>query len=229
MQSTQQLMRQAFAAVATKRNPALDNADPEIVVTGADAYAEYHIAVKAVAAVQQWCETDDLDEGETSADRLMAMLVGVADENHDGEITEDEQSVLEVALNAAWEYLVAKGVSDEDAGALLNDWEPAAADRVKDLVCTALPEGDEAAAEEIDAFVFGDDEQGAVFDAAYKNVMAIRKGKKVRIKKRISGTVRLSAKQKVAIRKAGMKSHSAGAMIRRMKSNKIRRRFGLGK
>lgn len=227
MQSTQELMRRAFQA--TKQKPVLDAADPETTVVGADSYAENDIAVKAVAAVQQWCETDDLEEGETKADRLMAMMVGVADANHDGEISEDEQGVLDIALNASWDYLVAKGVSDEDAGALLNDWDPAAADRISDLLCTELPEGDEAAAEEIDAFVFGDNEQGAVFDAAYKNVMAIRKGKKVRIKKRISGTVHLSAKQKLAIRKASVKSHSAGAMMRRLKSNKIRRRFGLGK
>lgn len=227
MQSTQELMRKAFKQVV-KPKAALDaSTDQEVIVVGADAYAENDIAVKAIAAVQQWCETDDLDENETRADRLMAMMVGVADMNHDGEISEDEQGVLDVALNAVWDYLVAKGVSDEDAGSLLNDWDSAAADRISDLLCTALPEGDEAAAEEIDSFVFGDDDQGAVFDAAYKNVMAIRKGKKVRIKKRISGTVRLSAKQKLSIRKASMKSHSAGAMMRRMKSNKIRRRVGL--
>ena len=57
--------------------------------------------------------------------------------------------------------------------------------------------------------------------------MAVRNGKKMRIRKRISGTVRLSAKQKLAIRKARMKSHSAGAMMRRMKSMRMRRKMGI--
>jgi hypothetical protein len=49
----------------------------------------------------------------------------------------------------------------------------------------------------------------------------------MRIKKRISGTVRLSAKQKVAVRKMLRKSHSAMATMKRMKSMKIRRKAGL--
>ena len=63
--------------------------------------------------------------------------------------------------------------------------------------------------------------------AVYKTKMAVRKGKKMRIRKRISGTVRLSAKQKLAIRKARMKSHSAGARMRRMKSMRMRKKAGL--
>jgi hypothetical protein len=57
--------------------------------------------------------------------------------------------------------------------------------------------------------------------------MAIRNGKKMRIRKRVSGTVRLSAAQKVGLRKARMKSHSATARMRRAKSMKIRRKSGL--
>jgi hypothetical protein len=57
--------------------------------------------------------------------------------------------------------------------------------------------------------------------------MAIRAGKKVRIKKRISGHVRLSARQKVAVAKMQRRSHSGAAMARRMKSARIGRRMGL--
>jgi hypothetical protein len=49
----------------------------------------------------------------------------------------------------------------------------------------------------------------------------------VRINKRVSGTVRLSAAQKVAIKKAVMKSRSSIAKVRRLKSMKVRRNMGI--
>lgn len=215
---------------AMKRRDAtktLDSTGEEPALAGADNYTIADITMSAVSAVQQWAETDDLDDGESYADRLMALVVGIADANKDGDITEDEQGVLEVALNAAWDYLVKCGATEEDAGALLNDWDDEAADRVRDLVASVLPEGDDEASAEIDSFVFSESDQEPALDAVYKMKMAVRGGKKMRIRKRISGTVRLSAKQKLAIRKARMKSHSAGAMMRRMKSMRMRRKMGL--
>jgi hypothetical protein len=195
--------------------------------SGADDYIIRDISLSAVATIQQWAETNDLDDGESHADRLMALFVGIADANKDGDITDDEQGVLEVAMNAGWDYLVKCGVSEEDADTLLNDWDTDAADRVRELVASALPEGEDEAGTDIDAFVFADEDQEAMLDAVYRKRLVIRGGKKMRINKRISGRVRLSAKQKVAIRKARMKSHSAGAMMRRMKSMRMRRRAGL--
>lgn len=215
---------------AMKRRDAtktLDSTGEEPALAGADNYTIADITMSAVSAVQQWAETDDLDDGESYADRLMALVVGIADANKDGDITEDEQGVLDVALNAAWDYLVKCGATEEDAGALLNDWDDEAADRVRDLVASVLPEGDDEASAEIDSFVFSESDQEPALDAVYKMKMAVRGGKKMRIRKRISGTVRLSAKQKLAIRKARMKSHSAGAMMRRMKSMRMRRKMGL--
>lgn len=222
-------MSELLRGAMKRREPVkvLDSTGDEPALSGADDYTLRDIKLSAIAVVQQWAETDDLDDGESYAGRLMAMFVGIADANHDGDVTEDEQGVLEVALNAAWDYLVKAGVTEEDAGALLNDWDDDAADRVRDLVASVLPDGDDAASAEIDSFVFSDDDNAPALDAVYRKTMAVRNGKKVRINKRISGTVRLSAKQKVAIRKARIKSHSAGAMMRRMKSMRLRRRSGL--
>lgn len=185
------------------------------------------ISLEALSTVQQWLETDDLEDGETSSDRLLAMVIGIADANKDGEITEDEQGVIDIALEAIWDYLEKYGVDDADIAALLEDWDAGAADRIRDLLAASIPEGD-AAGEEIDSFVFGSDNE-PMLDAAYKKVVAIRRGKKVRINKRISGTVRLSAKQKLAIRKAGMKAHSAVARMRRAKSVMVGRKAGVYK
>lgn len=222
-------MSELLRGAMKRREPVkvLDSTGDEPALSGADDYTLRDIKLSAIAVVQQWAETDDLDDGESYADRLMAMFVGIADANHDGDVTEDEQGVLEVALNAAWDYLVKAGVTEEDAGALLNDWDDDAADRVRDLVASVLPDGDDAASAEIDSFVFSDDDNAPALDAVYRKTVAVRNGKKVRINKRISGQVRLSAKQKVAIRKARMKSHSASAMTRRLKSMRLRRKAGL--
>lgn len=234
MKDMQELLRASAKALAAKNKaPVMDGAcgdgDKEEGerFDSAEDYTTSYLATSAIGAIQQWAETDDLDEGETSADRLVAMMVGVVDANKDGEISDDEQGLLDVALNAAWDYLSGMGASDEDISLLLNDWDADAADRIRDLVASVLPEGDDAASEAIDAFVFGAEDQEPVMDAVYRKTIAVRKGKKVRISKRIAGTVRLSAKQKVAIRKAGMKSHSAAAMTRRMKSMRVRKASGL--
>ncbi len=225
--SMTQMLRGAMKPPAAPEKKTFDSAGSDSLVAGAEDFTIADISMAAVAAIQQWAETDDLDDGESHADRLMALLVGIADANKDGEITEDEQGVLDVAVNAAWDYLVSCGVSEEDAGALLNDWDSETADRVRDLVASVLPEGEDEASAEIDNFVFSESDQEPALDAVYKMKVAVRGGKKVRIRKRISGTVRLSAKQKLAIRKARMKSHSAAAMMRRMKSMRQRRKMGL--
>jgi hypothetical protein len=211
------------------RQAVLDSASDDEGGNAAADYAATHIALGVASTIQEWIETDDLDEDETLADRLLANMVGLVDANKDGELSDDEADVLETALEFAWDYLAEKGVSDEDCSKLLNDWDEAAADRIRDLLAASLPDGDDASSADIDNFVFGDEGSDAVLDATYKKRMVIRKGKKVRINKRISGRVRLTAKQKVSIRKAQMKAHTASATMRRMKSMRLNRKMGLSK
>jgi len=225
----------AFSAVSA---PVLDSTKESRMVLDATAeagaaFAVSDIRVAAAAMVQAWCETTpaDLDDGESMADRLLAMMVGIADENKDGEISDDESTVIDIALNAAYDYFVTKGVSEDDASALLNDGDNDAADRICELLKGALPDGEDGSMADVDAFAFDSESQeslmDSVLDAVYKKKIVIRAGKKVRINKRISGTVRLSAAQKVSIRKAGMKSRSASARMHRMKSMRLRSRMGV--
>lgn len=217
-----------------------DKAKEDKVMDAAGAAAEFALAdirAAVAATLQAWSVTpsDSLDEGETLAARLDAMLIGIADSNKDGEITEDEANLIDIAFNAAWDYLGAKGVAEEDISALLNDGDEEAGLRVGELLANEAPEGADAELADIDSFAFDAEAQESVFDSAvasldavYKKTWAVRAGKKVRINKRISGTVRLSAKQKVAIKKAQMKTHSATARVSRMKSLRVRAKMGLG-
>ncbi|MGF2053137.1 hypothetical protein, partial [Enterococcus casseliflavus] len=84
--------------------------------SGAALYTDQDLRLRVAAAIQEWIETeeDDLDSGENYADRLFAMMIGIADDNQDGELDEDEAAVLDAALEIAWDYLSAKGATDDD-------------------------------------------------------------------------------------------------------------------
>jgi hypothetical protein len=225
------ILGQLSAAAHASANP--QKAKPPALsavatLDAAGAYAEADIKIKAIACLHEWIDAGTpLEEGETSADRLMALFVGIADGNKDGELTDDENTVVSIALEAAFDYLVSKGVAMEDAESLLSDWLPDVAERVRELLASGMPDGEDNELSEIDNFVFGEGDQEPAFDAVYKMKMAIRAGKKVRVKKRISGHVRLSARQKVAVAKMQRRSHSGAAMARRMRSVKIGHRMGL--
>lgn len=223
--NTTELLR-GYLAPKKQEKKTLDSADGGGSASyAASSYAETDIAISAVASVNEWLETEDMTGGEGWSDRLMALMIGIADANKDGDITDDEQDIVDVALNAAFEYLVSQGVPEEDAGGLLNDWDEDAAIRVRDLLASSL--GDDESGEAIDNFIFGDEATEPVLDAAYKKKLAIRNGRKTFVMKRVSGTVRLSAGQKAAIRKAGMRAHSATAKARRLKSSRMRRQLSL--
>lgn len=224
------LRRMLYGAQQDKRaeadyRTALDSAKSEAF----DSAAKYELMsarMDAAAAIKQWAEDDDLDEGETSADRLQALLVGIANSNMDGELDEDEQEIMIAASEAAWDYLAAFGVDEEDLDALLNDWDADTAVRIQELLAGEMDNEDD---DEMDSFVFGPEAQEAVFDATYKKRTVIRGGKKVRVNKRVTGKVRLSGKQKMSLRKAQLKSRSAGAKMRRIKSMRKGVKMGLGK
>jgi hypothetical protein len=196
--------------------PTLD--DASVVDDDAQNYALTNIAINVAAAIQEWVESgdSDLDEGETLATRLLGLLIGLSNPDvDDEELSSDEQDTMDLSLEAAWDYMTDKGVSDEDAGALLNDWDNDAAVRMRDLLSATLSEVDPI--DDIDNFAF---DSAATLDAVYRRKMAIRDGKKVRVNKRVSGKIKLTAKQKLALRKASKKAHTASATMKRVKSQR---------
>ena len=100
-----------------------------------------------------------------------------------------------------------------------------------------MPTGDDLE-EFIDLFVYGEaqDDGDTMLDGVslgktttksgkfgklvYKAVKAIRNGKVAIVNKRVSGRVKLSAKQRSALKKARTKASSSGAIKRRVRSMK---------
>jgi hypothetical protein len=177
--------------------------------------------VDAAAVVSAWADTDDLGEGEGFGDRLYALVVGTAsDGDGDADLTDDESAYAADVAELVGDYLEDKGIDDGDIDSLLDNFDNDVAARVHDALLDKMPQGDEAMMDDTDKFIHGDGDD--MMDATYRKVVAIRKGKKVRISKRIGGTVRLTAAQKIAVKKMQRKAFSGTAKRNRAKSMRIR-------
>lgn len=201
--------------------------DSVAIYDAAADYTAHDCKLKAAGVIQEWAAggSEGMDEGETAADRLFAMMVGCVDADANGEFSDEENEALAEFLEAGYDYLESKGVDSADIDALLNNGDNDAAERVIEMLSGGMAElDDEGMAADMDQFAFGEE---VAMDAAYKKVTAFRKGRKVRINKRVSGVVRLSAAQKMAIRKATRRAGSARAMMRRAKTNRMRKKSGM--
>lgn len=182
----------------------------------------------AMSVIQEWAETTDgdLDDNEGLGDRLLALIAGTASEGEQ-DLTEEEAEYAAAVAELVGDYLESKGITADDVQALVGDFafDNDTADRVHEALLDKLPQGEEAVLDDAGRFIDGDDD--SLLDATYRKTLAIRGGKKVRISKRIAGNVRLSAKQKIAVRKMQRKAFSGAAKMKRAKSLRLRRRMGL--
>ena len=192
-------------------------------------YELTNMRLSVASAVATWAETaeSDLDDGETLADRMDGLLVGICDADKDGDLSDAELAVLDVLYTMLDEYLTQQGAASDDIETLINDGDADAAERIHELITGILPSGEAAEIDGINSFAFDADSDAAVMDAAYRKQTVVRHGQKMRIRKRISGRVRLSAKQKMAVIKMHRKSHSGAARMARAKSMRRRQSMGL--
>lgn len=200
--------------------------------------------------------SDDLDDNELASDRLDA-FVRSKDDSDDEENAQLEQQVMQVKAANMADALSSLGVDDETINlAFGSDIDEAdeAIENLAEIVEVNTPKGDDLQ-EFITAFLFGDSEldmtAGEVeeYDSAqlgknktrktksgqtlvYKGVKAVRNGKITVVNKRIGNTgmkVKLSPKQKAALRKAMSKAVSPNALKKRVKSLRIGLKNGIYK
>lgn len=232
-------MNDFMQALREQNNAPIQKPQQSVVLDGLEYSAEDDMSaaelailkIEVASTVSAWAETDtnDLDAGETLADRFDAMMVGLVDNDKNGELDDDELQVLDIAYNIAFDVLTSRGASPDDVVAMLNEADETAAENIQELLINTGVDGEDAELADINAaaFEFDEDSDGAVMDATYKRKVAIRNGKKVIIRKRIAGTVRLTAKQKMAIKKMQRKSHSGKARMKRLKSLRRRQSMNL--
>jgi hypothetical protein len=209
---------------------------PAVTVFDSAGFADAEVKNDAGAVVQVWAGTSaaDLDDGETLIDRLIAMLVEMAapESSDDEPLSDGQEEMATTYMHAAAAYMVGKGAAEGDVVAMFDGDDTAAAGRVHEFLSGEFS-GDDSDLDDLHGFAFSDDEQAAVFDsigvldAVYKQTAVVRNGKKLLLKRRVSGTVRRSGAQKIAIKRAQMKSRSSGAKLKRAKSMRVRMKMGL--
>ncbi|UOO89173.1 hypothetical protein LVJ82_17280 [Vitreoscilla massiliensis] len=223
MQATNALAEPTPTQSATFDSVTYDSTDAR------STYELTNLRLSVASAIAAWAETDDLDDGETLSDRLYYLMWGIIDIDKNGEIDAEEADLMEKAYQIAADYLVDKGAEESDIVAFLNDDDDDAAENIQELLRGSLPDGEEAETDDLEAFAFGegDGSEDTAMDAVYKRKIAVRNGKKVIVRKRIAGKVRLSAAQKKGIMKMLRKSHNGKARLKRMKSLRKRKSMGL--
>lgn len=190
----------------------------------------------------------ELDEDELPSDLLEALIAGFAgDEDDDGEIELDDvaHDIFVANIKDAFETL---GVDADSVDAIFGDDIEAAEEALQlaaEVVIENTPTSDDDVQTLVNQFAFGeaDSEDGEIFDAltvgkktiksgkigkvVYKAVKAIRNGKLKIVNKRISGKVKLSAKQRSALRKASRKASTGSAVRKRVRSARKHRNMGI--
>lgn len=185
-----------------------------------------------------------LADDELPSDRLDALIAGIADGGDDEEFEVDE-ATLDIVIANFQDALATLGVDDGMIAVMFGGDAEAdeAIEAAAEIIESNAPTGDDVD-ELFDLFVYGeaeDDElmldgvslgktttkSGKFGKVVYKAVKAIRNGKVSIVNKRVSGKVKLSAKQRAALSKARRKAGSSGAIKKRMRSMKKAKNMGI--
>lgn len=199
--------------------------------------AETDLRAMAATIALEWAQGDD-----HSYDALDAYVLDAAGIDEDSEVTEDDEDFYNEVWGEVADALVFLG-ADETAVTELCDKEDSSAgasvaEAVKSgLVAEGAPSDDAivmefAAGDNYDVFKsIYEGVEGGLFEASYRKKKVVRtvdgKPTVVRINRRVSGKVRLSAAQKAGLRAARRKAFTAAARLHRRKSMKLRKQRGL--
>lgn len=234
---TQQAMLDSLSAAAAS---AVDDADISGSALNSEIQSLRKVALALAFILVDSIIENDLEENELPTDRLDALLSGVASDADDEEF-EADQATLDIIIANVQDAFASLGVDDDLIAAMFSQDAEAddAIERAAEIVESNVPTGDDLN-EFIDLFVYGeaDEEHGdeAMLDGislgkttaksgkfgkvVYKAVKAIRNGKLAIVNKRVSGRVKLSAKQRSALNKARKKASTSGSIKKRLRSMK---------
>lgn len=170
----------------------------------------------AAATVIDWA--NGAEPTSDSFDNLALGLAGIDDEESDDDITEDQNDEYNRWLGLLADAAGSLGADQDDITTMIDEDDDDAAINVADAITGNVDDEDEAIAV---YSVSGNDD--AMLEA---NIKVIRAGQ-VKLKKKRPRPLRQSAKQRAALKKNRLKSHSAAAKMSFRKSMKVRKKRGL--
>lgn len=170
----------------------------------------------AAASVIGWANS--AEPTSDSFDDLALGLAGIDDEESDDDITDDQIDEYNRWLGLLADAAVSLGADQADITAVIDEDDDEAAISAADGITGNTDDEDDAIAV---YSVSGNDD--AMLEA---NVKVIRKGE-LKIKKKRPRPMRQTAKQRAALKKNRLRSHSAAAKMSFRKSMKVRNKRGL--
>ncbi|MCU4321766.1 hypothetical protein KTH44_21970 [Acinetobacter bereziniae] len=187
---------------------------------------------------------NDLDENELPSDRLDSLIAGISNDGDDDEF-EADQATIDIVIANVQDALATLGVDDDLIDAMFKGDAEAdeAIETASEIIESNLPSGTDLQ-ELFDLFVYGEAEDDEVMmdgvtlgktttksgkfgKVVYKAVKVIRNGKVAVVNKRVSGKVKLSAKQRSALNKARKKAGTSTAIKGRLRSLKIGKKLNI--
>lgn len=241
-QATSFALDDDFTFPATRRGQALSGvlesaADKSRTSSDAvQAFARQQARTQAMSAVLAWIE-----DGEFTYTALDEYVIGMTDLDGDFEISDEEEAMYNAVWNEVPDALLSIGATETDTNDFVNGEGKTSADAAARIGKTLKERLNELEADDdeiIAGFALGedavfenasDDPEGRhmILEATYRKQKVVQDGKVVKINKRISGKVRLSAAQKAGLRKARRKANTAAARLQRKKSMRIRAQRGM--
>jgi hypothetical protein len=185
----------------------------------ADEFASMQTRAQAMSCVLVWIEN-----GDYTYEALDGLVLGIADIDGDEQIGEEEEGLYNDILATVGDAFVSLGASPENVNAFIENEDDAAGLKLGDFLSKKLDDVDDDDDDIVTAFATSGNE---ILEAAYKRVKVVRDGKVVFKRKRIGGKVRLSAKQRIALKKARRRAHTGAAKKAMRKAMKIRKSRGL--
>lgn len=240
--ATQQNSSMQLDDLAGAANSMSNEASIDTIALNSDIQANRYLALAILLSLCDDIINSDLDEGETPADRLDALL-SVAEDESD---PESQNFALSILIANIQDAAVSLGVPADVAIGAFDDSNPEVQDdfidSMADFVNSNVPDGEEFDQFRED-FVYGSpdkfepeeaeqlDQLDGLISAGktsvkkrngrtlvYRAVKAIRNGKVKIVNKKISGSAKLSSKQKAALKRMQAKSQRGGAIKKRLRS-----------
>jgi hypothetical protein len=165
-----------------------------------------------------------LDGQDYSYQALESLVSGIADLDGDGEISDEEDALFNDILNAAGGALITLGGLEENVKSFIDDEDDAAGKKLGNYVNGKMDGVSEDDDDLVSGYAVMED---AVLEASYRRVRVVKDGKLVFKKKRIGRGKRLSAKQRMALKKARRKANTGAARAARKKAMRLRKSRGL--
>lgn len=163
-----------------------------------------------------------------AVDDLVRGVVGI-DEAGESDPTDEESEQYNDLAETVLDSLVSLGADQAQASSFMQSEDDTQGEVLGSFLATQMDETVLDDATIINRFAVAEnlefDDADGVLDAA--KIKKIRGGKVVWVTKKIGPKKRMSAKQKMALKKARLKSNSSAAKAKRAKSSRIAEKMGL--